>query len=867
MNDHQTERERALAGLRSRLADALAGARLTKAQLAVRAGLGRTTVHGAFQHGAPVPSAATVAALTKALGLPADELLQLRRTAVAGNVGEDRPAAGPGLVGLGWPGVEGLHDSTTHQPSDSGWPVEIGPVPTLATAFQPRTGLRERIDAARADSGAVVLTQTAPREETRAPDGRHGRTRVLSGGGGVGKSQLAASYATDALEDGTDLVLWTSAAETGQVITTYAQTALRVRAPGADEQDPEADARAFLAWLKTTRRRWLIVLDDVTDPAAMQPWWPISRTGTGWVLATTRLHDARMTGGGRTRVRVDVYTPEEADGYLRARLGGDGMGHLLDQSVGGLADALGCLPLALGHAAAYMINEEISCTAYLQRFNDRQTRLEEALPSWADTEGYGRQITTTLLMSLEAARAVDPTGIAEPVLRLTALLDPAGHPHALWATSPVLDRLEQHRQPSRNGERERPTAAEASRALRVLHRYALITHTGTGPRSVRIHALTARAVRETLPHQLTDGHTQAAAGGLLACWPEQDTLPVHRDLAAALRACTESLYHHTGDRLRHPDAPLVLHRAGLSLLSAGLHTAATAHWQHLATVTEHTLGPDHPDTLATRNNLANACQQAGRTGDAIRILEQVLADSERVLGPGHPDTLAPRGSLATSYGQAGRIREAVRIHEQVLADSERTLGPEHPQTLTTRNNLAVAYGQAGRIREAVRIHEQVLADRERTLGPEHPTTLTTRNNLANSYWLAGRIPEAARIHEQVLADRERILGPDHPHTLNTRSNLATAYRRGRSSDTTDAVRIEEQLLADTDRILGPEHPTTLTTRSNLATSYRRAWRTGDAIRLEEQLLADTDRILGPEHPQTLTTRSNLANSYRQAGRT
>ena len=66
------------------------------------------------------------------------------------------------------------------------------------------------------------------------------------------------------------------------------------------------------------------------------------------------------------------------------------------------------------------------------------------------------------------------------------------------------------------------------------------------------------------------------------------------------------------------------------------------------------LGPDHPDTLTSRNNLATAYQAAGRAAEAIPLHEQTLADRERVLGPDHPDTLASRNNLANAYQEAGR---------------------------------------------------------------------------------------------------------------------------------------------------------------------------------------------------------------------
>ena len=65
------------------------------------------------------------------------------------------------------------------------------------------------------------------------------------------------------------------------------------------------------------------------------------------------------------------------------------------------------------------------------------------------------------------------------------------------------------------------------------------------------------------------------------------------------------------------------------------------------------LGPDHPDTLTSRNNLAAAYQAAGRAAEAIPLYEQTLADRERVLGPDHPDTLTSRNNLAAARAALG----------------------------------------------------------------------------------------------------------------------------------------------------------------------------------------------------------------------
>lgn len=74
--------------------------------------------------------------------------------------------------------------------------------------------------------------------------------------------------------------------------------------------------------------------------------------------------------------------------------------------------------------------------------------------------------------------------------------------------------------------------------------------------------------------------------------------------------------------------------------------------------------------------------------------EKTVADQERVLGPNHPDTPLSRSNLALAYWKAGRTAEAIQVLEKTLADCERVLGPDHPVSAKLRVNLARATEQA-----------------------------------------------------------------------------------------------------------------------------------------------------------------------------
>ncbi|KAK5710750.1 hypothetical protein LTR17_018731 [Elasticomyces elasticus] len=111
-----------------------------------------------------------------------------------------------------------------------------------------------------------------------------------------------------------------------------------------------------------------------------------------------------------------------------------------------------------------------------------------------------------------------------------------------------------------------------------------------------------------------------------------------------------------------------------------------------------TLDNYHPDVLRAKNNLA-ACLNAQRKDLAYAEslqLEVIAADRER-LGPEHPDTLVSLNNLANIYMHQGRFEEAVGLQRDALAISQRVNGQTHENTLTLKENLAntlVHQGQA-----------------------------------------------------------------------------------------------------------------------------------------------------------------------------
>ncbi|MFE9563678.1 FxSxx-COOH system tetratricopeptide repeat protein [Streptomyces sp. NPDC006487] len=725
------------------------------------------------------------------------------------------------------------------------WPHQVGVIPRRAGSFQDRAEVH-RLRSAVEGGGTAVLCQ------------------VLSGMGGVGKTQLAADHARRAWADGeVDLLVWVTAATRQAVIDAYAQAAADIL--HVEPADPERAATSFLAWLEPApgRPRWLIVLDDVADPADLRDLWPPAHP-RGRTLVTTRRRDAALVTHGRL-VPVGLFTPAEATAHLQQALAAQGR-HEPEANLAALAEDLGHLPLALSQAAAYLIDTHITVARYRARLADRARHLADLLPEpGCLPDDQSTPAAAAWSLSVDRADELRPAGLARPMLSLAAMLDPNGIPDRVLTGEPVLRYLTGHRafQHRHSPAPEPPsvTGEEATGALRALHRLSLIDHSpAEAHQAVRVHQIVQRAVRDPLSPDHLDLLARIAAAALNTAWPDTE-----RDagLASALRANTTALNACAEGALHQPAVHGVLYRLGESLGRAGQVAAAVHQLQRLADTATRYLGPDHPSTLTSRANLARWRGQAGDTAGAVAAITLLLEDHLRVLGPDHPNTLTTRSNLATLQGRAGDAAGAAAALGALLEDHLRVLGPDHSDTLTTRNNLALWLGEAGDTAGAAAALSALVEDYLRVLGPDHPNTLVTRNNLAGWRGNAGDPAGAAAAFATVLEDQLRVLGPDDPTTLATRFNLA--HLRGEAGDPAGAADDTAALLEDRLRVLGPDHPDTLTTRHKLASLQGRAGNPAGAVVSLTALLEDFLRVLGPDHPHTRSTLAGLAHWRRETG--
>ena len=712
---------------------------------------------------------------------------------------------------------------TARHPSASPTRIRFGSRPAIATGFVKRQGQDELFDA--------VFARSEPRT-------------VLTGMRGSGKTQLAAAVATRCEEEGWPLVAWINAASRKEILAGLYELAPRIGIDAPKNIPLEVIVQRLLARLRSAEAAdRLFVFDNVENPDDLRHLIP-EGAGVRTLITTTRHLD--RDGPGWLRLTVGAFKREQSITLLCERTS-DTHREAADR----IAEVLGDVPLAITQAAATAQQGGYALSGYLDRLSHHPL---ESRISRLEGDDYPDAVGTALLMAheqiLEQLRTRHPQRerIAVSLLDTLSLLAASGVP-THW-----LLRLDGDSDAVRD-------------TLSFLKSAAILQESSDGEKTF-IHWLQGHVYRETyLSDQKKLGQAHSCAATLLSGMDvdrlenvEQRRHETHH-LIEQLLSVTSQDYSQSLFSEPQVSSKLAetLHDAtslGMSQLALGLTDSVTRACN--------ALGPDHPDTLASRNSLAGAYRDAGRLDKAIALYEQNLEDSIRVLGLDHPSTLTSHFNLAGAYRASCRLDEAILLYEQVVTGRSRVLGPDHRSALTARDDLAATYWEAGRFDEAITLKKQILDDVARIMGFDHPDTLTARNQLAGAYRDAGRLDEAIALFEQNLADSTRLAGPDHPHTLSSRGTLAGAYRDAGRLD--EAIPLFERNLDDVARTLGLDHPGTLASRHSLAGAYRDAGRLDEAIPLFEQNLTDFIRILGPDRPDTFTSRSTLAGAYQAAGR-
>jgi tetratricopeptide (TPR) repeat protein len=596
-----------------------------------------------------------------------------------------------------------------------------------------------------------------------------GRAQAISGLGGIGKTQTAIEYAYRH-RDQYRAVLWSGADSRDALVSGFGATASLLDLPEKDEKDANVAAGAVRRWLER-QPGWLLILDNVEDLVnVVKPFLPAS--GTGHVLMTTRL---QATGAIAQCVELEEMETDEGALFLlrRAKLIApdaplDAASEDDRKAAREITEAVAGLPLALDQAAAYIEETPSTPAKYLKLYRTEGAALRARRGKLATEHD-----SVTITFSLAFAQVEKANPAAADLIRACAFLAPDAIPEEIF-TRGGKELGEPLAQAAGN-----PLAWDS--AVEAAGRYRLIQRNAAKD-TLNIHHLVQEVLKDGMDAPTRRVWAERVVQALndvfpyveFQSWPQCERLIPHAIVAGRL---VEDFGLDFGAAGR------LLNQSGYYLRGRARYAEAEPLYQRALAICEKALGPDHPHTSISLNNLALLYKSQGRYVEAEPLYQRALAIDEKALGPDHPNTGGDLNNLAALYYSQGRYAEAEPLYQRVLAIYDKALGPDHPNTATSLNNLAGIYHDQGRYGEAEPLYQRALAIRERALGPDHPDTAGSLYTLALLCTSQGRYVEAEPLYQRALAIREKALGPDHPLTAQSVRNYAQFLReRGRAAE-------------------------------------------------------------------------------------
>lgn len=657
-------------------------------------------------------------------------------------------------------------------------------------------------------------------------DNRTSRPVAIRGMGGVGKSTLAREFAWQASQASNGYAgIWWLGAGRDHATGDYAgveSALIDLRATLyprlAQPRERALAARGMLDHIAHGghAKPWLLIYDNVDDLAVLKAWPPPLNAH---VLLTTRLTTFRK--GEVELVSIDEWPLPDCVHYL---LHESGRNDFTTGDAEAIAQAVGRLPLAMSHAAAYLREVPTASPAgYLAAIG---RRMRSAPPGFDDV----KPVYATFQEAIEHAEA--QANGARAVMTFAALLAPGNIPLELYQQDAS------YYPPELAAVVADPDGIET--ATGALARLSLIAFNRSAS-TFSLHRLVHAATADLLPPAGKNAVLVSAIKVMKAAHPgyAHRAWPLYERLLPHARVLTVN----SGDDLQAPLAE-VLDDIGQYLYGRGAYAEAETFYKRACCIQAGFAG-----------HLAVNYEAQGKFELAEPLYVRDLAQLEAQFGLNHPCLSVVLGNLAGLYIGQDRLDLAEPLLIRSLAILKNEPGDELSAT-EILNKLGVLYEKQERYDVAQQMFTRVLALRETELESNPLDLAVPINNLAFVSEHVGDLDSAEALYKKSISMLEAAYGPKHPQLEPQLQNLALFYDRQGKYEL--GLPWLTRCLELRDTVFGPSESMTIAIRRSLALSHDAMGNYDAALPIYRHLLAICTDTLGPDEPETIWVCTRLA---------
>ena len=736
-------------------------------------------------------------------------------------------------------------------------------------ALEPLTGRKELVSSIQE---ALVLKRS------------HQSRLALHGLGGVGKTQIALQLIQwYRLCYPSESIFWIHGGSSDILQQSLTEIALRRQLLARKDAITESLDAVHNFLINEDNGRWLMIVDNADNPdtffknSSVSPEISSSRMheialGTyipiclhGRIIFTTnnKALGEKLSMRGSV-IEIPHLTLAEACQLLQTRLfdntDSEESPPSYQREVPGKTDLeklcgyLDRLPLALTQAAAFMRQQNVTVSEYIQLLDDDETRLSDLLAHNFQASGreddFSKAIASTWNVTFD--RILRDVPIAAELLSLMAFLDSKDIPKSL------LKHLV-------SNEWDLTVTG-----LGTLQSYGLVSLSKEHDK-ISIHRLVQHAMRKRLASDDAAIKWSRKALSMISEHFPDGKYESWETCAALLPHASHVLKNESEDKQELLLIGTLQFKIGQYYFKTGFYSQATqVSLEALDTLAQL---PDAPKNLVykAKSLRADALRHNSQLQEAEDLAKEVWYERQNELGAKHVDTLESYAALAMMYQEQGKYKEGVKAARHILKRLRKTLKEDDPVIQAVKRRLGSLLHYLGEYSEAETVLREAIDVRATQLDPDDNALLKTKWRLAWVLHDQGKYQLAEQMTFEIWTAQKRTIGELHPDTL--KSLFLYADDLQAQSKFEDAINFKRHVHTQAATLVGSNHRYTWMAGASLASCLVASVPDNsgpcseydEASELYKDVLERRQESLLPDHPETLSARTGVATMLRLNG--
>ncbi|KAG4068215.1 hypothetical protein HA402_008856 [Bradysia odoriphaga] len=640
---------------------------------------------------------------------------------------------------------------------------------------------------------------------------KNAETVVVSGMGGVGKTQLARKFIEKNRKD-YGHVIWIDSQTEATINESFkklSEDELHIQTFNASGKEKDSKSIIEQAMKKLCRTRTLFIYDNVEQSAEIIKFilaiMPLV-TEKPHILITSRLRDWYE---GILVIRLKVWNQAQSLEYISGMLMNSRNDSESDKKR--LAETLQHFPLALRQTTAFINHQRkrhgtFTISQFINKYTRNTAKLLNSKIFQRDTiASYEKTTCTTWDITIDAIRENDEHGdLAIRILNIAAYFDvnSIGRENFLY--------LARDKSQLSDGEFKECVMS----AVDLLLKYNMID-IRDNQRSFDIHRLVQAIIRFKLTESneemlvLKDGidmiensfkgeslpafeiyfhavsllvhaspnFSQLLAKGTmptetlakLAEWADLDKIEILEK--RILGPLTQALGENDRDLLR------IRFNVAENFLSRKVNEQALHRYLDIHNSLQIDFGEADDDTLRTHFEIARLYRHLGNSEAALEWYEKLFEIKQKTLDENDDSILGTMSDLGKVYSSLAQHSKALKLYEEIYERRKIKFGENDDSAVQIKCEMAIQYSKLGQHAKAIKLYEEVYERRKTKFGENNGAALQAKCEIASEYSKLGQHSEAIKVYDEVYERRKIKFGENDEETLQTKSEIASEYSK------------------------------------------------------------------------------------------